>query len=233
MYNLLGQALPLPVALVTIPVVVHGLGAARFGLLGLLWMFMTVLEGIGFARAGTRFLALNRGWEDRGAAVRRVVGVTLVAQAVVGFVFAAAMAIAAEPLAGHVLEMSADLRAEATDGFLVLAAACPLLALSSALRGFLQAEQRFASVNVVRVVGDSLNYVLPAVAVPLGWGVRGVMMLLLMQRAAVAAAYAWVGRDLLQGLAGGHGAGRASAGAAPMAAAAMLEGTRSTWVMTS
>jgi O-antigen/teichoic acid export membrane protein len=204
-YNILGQTLPLPVALVAIPVVVHGLGETRFGLLGIFWMFLTVLELVGFGRAGTRFLALSRGRAAGHAAVGRVVRVTLVAQALVGLAFAGVIAVAAGPLADHVLEMSAALRPEAMGGFLLLAVACPVLTLSGALRGFLEAEQRFAAVNVVRVVGDSLNYLLPAVAVPLGWGVRGIMVLLLAQRGAVAAAYGWVGRDILIGLIGPAG----------------------------
>lgn len=196
LYNVLGGALPLPVAIVTIPVVVHGLGPAAFGVLGIYWMFLAVIEDVGFARAGTRFLALVR--PDAGAAVRRVVGVTVVAQVLVGLVLGATLVAVANPLTTRVLDVAnTELRFQAAAGLLILAATCPVLTLSAALRGFLEAVQRFAVLNKIRVAGDSLNHALPAAAVLLGFGVREIMVLLFAQRVAVAGACAWACRDIL------------------------------------
>lgn len=196
-YNVLGQVVPLLVAIVAIPMLVHGLGEARFGLLGVLWMFIAVMGSLGFGRAGTRFLALVLGQPGNGAAVRKIVMVTLGAQVVLGVVLAAVLALGAGPLAHRVLAMNPALANEAITSFLILAAAFPILTLSAALRGFLQASQRFASENAIGGVEGALGYFLAAVAVSVGWGVPGVVALQLGTRGLGVVVYAWAERDLL------------------------------------
>jgi len=54
--NLLGQAVPLLVGVLTIPFIVHGLGTERFGLLSLAWVilgYFTIFD-LGLGRATTK-----------------------------------------------------------------------------------------------------------------------------------------------------------------------------------
>lgn len=196
LYNVLGQGLPLLVAVATIPVIVRGLGDARFGLLGILWMFITLLGDVGFGRAGTRFLARASGSDEPGV-VNGVVRITLGAQLVLGIAFGLAILVLARPLSAGILQIEPALQGEARTGFLLLAVTAPVLSLSAALRGFLEAYQRFAAINVIRGTGSALNYLLPAGAVLVGWSLPAIMALLLSLRALMAVAFAWSGRDLL------------------------------------
>lgn len=57
--NLIGQGLPLVVAVVTIPFIIQGLGIERFGLLSLAWVVLGyfAIFDLGLGRATTKFVA--------------------------------------------------------------------------------------------------------------------------------------------------------------------------------
>src|SRR5438445_9262905 len=62
LYNILGQALPLAVGLVAIPILTRSLGDTRFGLLALMWAiigYFSLLD-LGLGRATTKFVAEDR-----------------------------------------------------------------------------------------------------------------------------------------------------------------------------
>src|SRR2546422_5253255 len=67
--NLLGQGIPLVVAVLTIPVIVGRLGPIRFGILSLAWMVVGSFSifDLGLGRAATKGVAeaLGAGEEDR------------------------------------------------------------------------------------------------------------------------------------------------------------------------
>jgi O-antigen/teichoic acid export membrane protein len=59
LFNLIGQGLPLVVAVVTIPLIIQGLGIDRFGLLSLAWVVLGyfAIFDLGLGRATTKFVA--------------------------------------------------------------------------------------------------------------------------------------------------------------------------------
>ncbi len=194
-WNILGQGLPLGVALLAVPVLLRSLGEGRFGLLGLVWMFVTLFGELGFGRAGTRFLAeaLGGGKSDH---LRPVVRTTLRAQLVLGVLFAVLLGAVSGVLVGRVLSVDPGLVEEARTSFLWLAATVPLLTLGAAYRGFLEAAQRFGELNAVRFTVSTLNYLVPVAAVLLGGGVVTVVALLMAIRAGGTLAFWWRARRL-------------------------------------
>ena len=195
-YNVLGQALPLLVALAAVPVLLRGMGAVQFGILGLVWVFLSVFSDFGFHRAGTRFLARSLGAEapeDLG----RIAWITVRAQIALGVALALLMAVASGPLFESVLQVAPASREEARIAFLVLAAATPILTVGAAFRGFLEAAQRFAALNLIRATGSTMTYLLPAGAVLLGWGVIPIVLLLVGVRALLLVGFWIAARDLL------------------------------------
>jgi O-antigen/teichoic acid export membrane protein len=68
MWNLLGALLPIPVALVCLPVQVSGLGLDRFGALGLAWMVMGHfgMSDFGLGQSTTRFVSADVARGERG-----------------------------------------------------------------------------------------------------------------------------------------------------------------------
>src|SRR5437867_3486379 len=65
-YNLIGQALPLAVGVVAIPIATRYLGAERFGVLGLVWALIGSfgLLDLGLGRATTQYVAASLARND-------------------------------------------------------------------------------------------------------------------------------------------------------------------------
>lgn len=168
--NLLGLGLPLLVAVFSIPPLLDGLGAARFGLLGLVWVAIAYLNllDMGLGRATTRFAApAIRDGDD--VALGSILGVASALQLALG-VAGAALAVAFAPaFVRRFLDLSGALEIEATAAFVTLAFAAPALTLASSFRGVLEAGQRFGVINAIRVPVSTANFVVPLIGVWLGW----------------------------------------------------------------
>lgn len=188
--NLAGQALPLFLALGTIPYVIRGLGAERFGVLSIAWVLLNYLSlfDLGLGRATTKFLAecLGRGEHHR---VSSLVWTSLWAQALLGIVGTALAAAATPFLVDHVLKLTPALRAETSLTFFMLAASLPVVLCGNTLRGVLEAGQHFEVVNYVRIPANASVFLLPAVGVLFGFHVPGIVFLLVLSRAAASVAY--------------------------------------------
>ncbi len=184
LYNVLGQGVPLAVALATVPLLLGGLGEARFGILGLAWMFVTFAGEVGFGRAVTRYVSAARA--SAGEAVRGIVRAGARAQLVLGVALGACLAMATLWLAGPALGIPSELQGECRAAFLWMAVGAPAVLLAGAHRGGLEGVQRFDLVNLIRGAAGTANFLLPLVALALGWGVGGVVGLLMASRVALA-----------------------------------------------
>jgi len=67
--NFIGQVLPLLAGLVALPLIIHGLGTDRFGILSLAWVILGYFSvfDLGLGRATTKYVAeaLGIGNEDQ------------------------------------------------------------------------------------------------------------------------------------------------------------------------
>ncbi len=210
-FNLLGQGLPLLVALVAVPILLRELGAARFGVLGLVWMFVTIFGELGFGRAGTKYAAQALG-SGRTDQIRKIVGVTLAAQLVLGFALGLLLVGLAGSLTGSALSIEENLVAPAKTSFLVLGAVTPALLLGSAFRGFLEAQQRFGVVNVIRFWTSTLNYLLPVVVVLNGGGLVPIVGVLMGLRVVGTLAFGLAARSMWASVPHGEDRGDLSVG---------------------
>jgi O-antigen/teichoic acid export membrane protein len=178
-YNLLGQVLPLLVGIVAIPVTAHYLGAARFGLLALIWSILgyAVAFDFGLGRATTKFVAeyLSLG---RHAELRRVAGLTVASQTGLGVVAGTFLALAGGWLT-RVLGIPAGIEREARTALLALAMSVPFVALSASLRGVLEGAQRFDVSNLVRGPLAVAGFAVPAIVAPLGGSLTVIVLVLL------------------------------------------------------
>ncbi len=185
--NLLGQALPLLVGLVAIPVTARALGPERFGLLALIWAllgYFGVLD-LGLGRAATRFVAASLARGD-APSLAGAATLTLASQVLVAIVAGLALALLAPLLSQRVLAVPAALQPEAAATLRVAAASVPLVGLSLGARAILEGARRFDLVNWIRTPAGIAVLVLPAVAAPLGVGLPGIVLLLLLARVVTA-----------------------------------------------
>lgn len=178
------------VAVVSIPLVIRGLGAPRFGILSLAWVVLGYfgLFDLGLGRAATRFVAeaLGRGDHD---AVPGIAWTAVVTQSVLGLAGAAALAAATPLLVDRILSVPPELQASARLSFYVLAAAVPVVLVAGSFRGVLEAAQRFDLSNAVRAPASALNFLLPLVGVWLGWDLPAIVALLVAARTAALLAF--------------------------------------------
>jgi O-antigen/teichoic acid export membrane protein len=178
-YNLLGQAIPLLVGVVAIPVATHFLGAARFGLLALIWAMLgyAVALDLGLGRATTKYVAeyLSLG---SYAELRRVTGLTVASQTALGALGGLGLGLASGWLTS-VLGIPAGLHGEARAALIALAVSVPFVALSASLRGVLEGAQRFDLANLIRAPLAVAGFAVPAVAAPLGATLPTIVLVLL------------------------------------------------------
>lgn len=187
--NIVGRVVPLLVAVVTMPYVVRQLGPDRFGLLALAWMVVGyfALFDLGIGPATTKFVAelLGKGEIEK---LPQVVWTALGTQTLFGVAAGLLLGLSTPLLVNRLLKIPADVRPEAYLVFLTLAFALPVDFASGSMRGVLAASQRFDLLNALTIPASSLNYLLPVVALALGYGLPAIVLLLVLARVASLAA---------------------------------------------
>jgi O-antigen/teichoic acid export membrane protein len=182
--NLAGWVLPGVAALVATPVLYRSLGPARFGLLTLAWTLVGYfsLFDLGVGRALTQALAERAGAGDE-AESPAVTWTSVWLLAPFGAACGLALAAAAPALVDRVLDVPVDLRPEAVQALRLVAACVPFLVLTSALRGVLEAAQRFRLINLLRVPVGVATFLGPVAVLPFSRGLPAAVAVLAVGRA--------------------------------------------------
>lgn len=186
--NLVGFGAPMVVALLAVPVLIHGLGNTRFGVLAIAWMLLGYLGELGFGSTTTKFTAEAIGAAERGD-VGRIAWTTAAMQFVFGLAQAAALLLATPWLVERIFNVPAELWPEMRLCLVLLAATLPLLGVAKSFRGVLEAGQRFGLITAVRIPSVVANYLLPVAGVLAGWSLPAIFALVLVSRIAVLFAY--------------------------------------------
>lgn len=163
-YNLLGLGVPLLAALVAIPGLIDALGTERFGILTLIWALVSYfgLFDLGLGRALTRQLAAN--WaQNQRARGERLVAAALAGTAALGLVAGVLLAAAALWLVRHLDGVSNP--GETVAAIYWLAVALPLVIVTSALRGVLEARGAFGLLNLIRLPLGLYTFLAPLAVV--------------------------------------------------------------------
>jgi len=188
-WNLFGQVAPALAAVFTVPILIHGLGTERFGVLTLIWLvvgYFSIFD-LGLGRALTQSLAERLGRNDHES-IPPLVWTALGMMACLGLVGAAVAALAA-PALQHGLKMPAALRIETLNAIYLLALSVPLVVSTTGLRGVLEARQRFDLANVVRLASGVFTYVGPVLTLAFSRSLVPITIVLLAGRAATWVAY--------------------------------------------
>ena len=191
--------IPILLAFLTIPYVIHKLGIERFGVLSLI----SVLVGgyanvfdLGMGRATTFFVADLIGG-DQHSRIPRVAFSSLCIQVGAGVVAGAFLALLTPIIITKLLHVSAPFQHETEITFWWASATLPLLAIFRNLRAILEAFQRFDLVAAVQIPSSSLNLILPAIGAGAGLHLPGIMLLLTISRVMTIAAYVIVSQGVV------------------------------------
>jgi O-antigen/teichoic acid export membrane protein len=199
-WNLLGRGLPLAVALLLTPILVHQLGLERWGLftlaLAMVGVFSIFDFGVGLAL--TRALAERMG-SGRMQDAPQLVAAAILALFCLSSVGAAGLWLGVPLLVERALNVPEALQPQAVEGLRVLVLAVPLVVLNAALWGVLAAWQKFRAANLVTIPVSILYYLGPVLALMLWDSLTAVMLTLVACRLANTVSYALLARPLLPG----------------------------------
>lgn len=183
LWNLAGLVAPMVAAIVSIPLLIRGLGVDGFGVLSLAWVWVGYfsLFDLGLARALTKLVSDNLGAEE----VEEVPALVWTALALllgVGIV-GTGLTLAVTPWAvQQALRIPSQMSGETVAAFRVMALAVPAVTTTAALRGLLEANQRFGLVNALKVPLGVFNYAGPALTLLLSRRVDVVVAVLAASR---------------------------------------------------
>ncbi|MBV8666488.1 MAG: flippase [Burkholderiaceae bacterium] len=211
-FNLLGHALPILIALAAVPTIAHHAGVDRLGALGVVLGLIGYFGFLdfGLSRVVTRrvAIALEQGriaeelTELRGFlwwwAVPILTAMTLL---LIGLRFVLGSFLPAGPLGE-----------EMARSWIWIALCIPVALLTNWLRGALEGEQRFARVNLLRTVFGALNFAIPAL-VSLVWPTLDAMVgFIVLGRFVGLLAHAWACVQVEPGVLWGHAPRQAGSG---------------------
>ena len=168
-WNVLGNGLPLLLALVTFPVLIHSVGPERFGVLMMAWVILGYfgLFDLGLGRATIKFLA-EASEHGRVTEVGALFWTSLILNVLLGLVGGLVLMALARPLTSGVLNIPAGLQPETLKAFYLMAWAVPLVTTTATIRGILEARHRFGLLNAIQVPTSALNQLAPLMVLPFG-----------------------------------------------------------------
>ena len=160
--NLIGQGIPLLVALFTIPLLIHGLGTERFGVLTLVWMVIGYfsLFDLGLGRALAQVVAEKLSTVEE-TQLPHIVWTALVLMFVLGLLGGLVVGVISPWLVHSGLKIPDSLQSETLNAFSMLAAGVPIVIITAGLAGILSAFQRFGILNAIRVPVGIYSFLAP------------------------------------------------------------------------
>lgn len=199
-WSLVGYTLPLPVALIAIPILTRTLGTDRFGVLALAWALIgySSIFDLGLGRALTKVVAERLETDDEQ--VPKLVSSTLALLAIVGGASAFLVFALSPILVDAVFKVPGSLREESIAAFRIMSCTLPFITMSAGLRGIFEAHQKFRTVGMMNSTTWSLMYLAPVLALPISHSLIAVMVALLLARVFTCAAYLWVSVRQIPGL---------------------------------
>ena len=166
-WNMIGQGVPLLVALFAIPLLIKGMGTDRFGVLTLAWAVVGYfsLFDLGLGRALTKLVAEKLGAEQTED-IPRLIWTALALMGMLGIIGALVAAGISPWLVSDILKIPQVLQDETLKAFYLLALSIPVVISAIGLRGVLEAHQRFDLANMVRIPFGMFTFLGPLIVLP-------------------------------------------------------------------
>lgn len=182
-WNLIGQGVPILVAILVIPMLIKGMGIDRFGVLTLVWILIGYfsLFDLGMGRALIQLVAAKLG-EGKSEGLPSSVWTALCLMLVMGLLAGLVLLLISSRLVCDVLEIPDHLQPETLMAFYLLSASIPLVITTTGLRGILAAHQRFDLINAIRLPAGVLNYLGPLLVLLFSHSLVPIVALLLIVR---------------------------------------------------
>ena len=164
LFNVGGTVLPLATALVTVPIYITQIGAARYGVLALVWVLLGYFGFLDFGLSRASANALSR-LGDGGADKRAPVLVTAFYMNFgLGLFGGMVLFFASSFLLSHFGHLEAQLSGEVMTAMPWVAAMLPVALVSAIGAGAMESREQFFMANVFQTFGGVLGQLLPLMA---------------------------------------------------------------------
>lgn len=189
-WSFFGQAVPLAVAVFTIPLLIEGMGTGRFGMLMLAWAVVGYfsLFDMGLGRALTQLVAEKLG-AGGGEEVPALIWTSLSIMLFISAAGSLAAAAFAPFLVEGVLNIPEELLSESLASFRLLSLSIPVVVVSSGLNGVLEARQMFRQISFIRIFMGAATFLGPLLVLPFYNSLTAVVAVLVAGRVAALACY--------------------------------------------
>ncbi len=163
-YTLIGGMGPLVIALVTIPLLIDHIGAARFGGLTIVWLMLNYFgqADFGIGRAVTQRIAASA--EGDQASRARTICTALVLILGIGSILALVAGVSAHWFFAGPFQTSSPLRKELADSIWWIAASIPVVALFGIAHGSLIGSRKFGTAAWATFAGNGAMQLFPLAA---------------------------------------------------------------------
>lgn len=160
-YNFVGSAVPVVLALVTVPLYLKLIGAERYGVLSIAWLLLGYfgLFDLGLGRATAFRIAALRDADSQARADTFWAALTF--NVAVGIIGGAILWVAALLFFTHGFKVDEALRPEILASIPLLAMSVPVATLTGVLTGALTGRERFLETNIISTTSTVLFQLIP------------------------------------------------------------------------
>lgn len=165
--NMVGQFIPLVFSILTVPLYLKFIGEERYGVLAVIWVLLGYFGvfDLGLGKATTQRMATIDSESERSELLWTVLVLTVFLGLLGGLV----LWFSSDWILTHLFILGGESKREALASTAWLPVGLLLLLLISAMRGALQARERFVEINSASVLGDSVAQLLPLLVAWLGY----------------------------------------------------------------
>jgi O-antigen/teichoic acid export membrane protein len=186
-WNFLGALLPIPIALISIPLLIHTLGDEKFGLLAIAWLISAyfVLSDFGVGVATKKYVASAHIDNQQEKDVASLIWSSILIHTALGLVGGFILLLISPWLLKVVFDIPTKLIDESLRAFLWLSYSIPILLITSCFRNLLEAYHRFDLVNFLKIPASSINFLIPIIFVSTTTELDLLMLYILISRVIV------------------------------------------------
>jgi O-antigen/teichoic acid export membrane protein len=199
--NLGGQATILILVLLSTPYLVHQFGTDLYGAFVLLLTYVEVfsLLDLGISTCLVKYIAELLP-QKRLEEINRYVGTTLTLTLLVGMVIGGSIALSANAIVSHLINVPADLHRTITFGFWIATLTFVLRFVGQIFSAVVMAAQRFDMTNTITIGAESFRLLGSVAVVFSGHLLEAVMLITLLASAGASLASAVIAQRLVRGL---------------------------------
>lgn len=181
--NLIGMVVPLLVGVTAVPFAIKGLGKEGFGILSIAWVIMSymILLDLGLSRATIKFTAEYL-HQNKNGKITEIMWTAALLGLGFGLLGGTTLYFLAPVITNSLLNIPIHLQTETIKSIQYISFALPLLLISISFRGMLAAAQRFDLINAVQIPINTINFIIPAMSLFLGFNLSTVILLILVFR---------------------------------------------------